>query len=286
MAKIAIVGGGPAGITAAIQLLRCGHEPVIFERNKLGGTLREARRIENYPGHPEVVSGKVLASEFEKRARKRKIKVVKKEVAGISLKKGKFQVLAGKKPEEFDCVVLCTGTVPKRAGFPGEKKLEDAGHLFYEFSRISQLDEIKSACIVGAGEVALDYALNLADRGILATIIHRSEPMGIKALLDEARKQKRISWLKGKVLKGEIKNSKPVVYLKGEKRQFDIALVAVGREKRLPKLTGIDPTKNVPGFKIAGDAWRGSLGQLAFAVADGLMAAMELDAQRGGGKWK
>ena len=284
MARIAIVGGGPAGITASIQLFRCGHEPVIFERNKLGGTLREARRIENYPGHPEIVSGEKLASEFEKRVRERKLQVRKKEVASITLKKRKFEVLAGKKPEEFDCVILCTGTVPKKAGFPGEKKLEDAGLMFYGISKIGQLDIIKTACVIGGGEAALDYALNLADRGIYPTIIHRSEPRGIRALLDEARKQKKISWLKGIITKAEIKGSKPVIFLKGGKRQFDLVLVAVGREKRLPKLTGIDPKKNVPGFKIAGDARRGKLGQVAFAVADGLMTALELDAQLRGEK--
>lgn len=283
MARIAIVGGGPAGITAAIQLFRCGHQPVVFERNKLGGTLREARRIENYPGHPKIVSGEELASEFEKRVGERRIQVRKEEVASISLKKGKFEVLAGKKAEVFDCVVLCTGTVPKKAGFPGEKKLEDAGLLFYGISGIGQIDKIKTACVIGGGEAALDYALNLADRGIYPTIIHRSEPRGIKSLLDEARKQKKISCLKGKFLKGEVKNSKPVLFWEGGKRQFDLVLVAVGREKRLPKLTGIDLKKNVPGFKIAGDARRGKLGQVAFAVADGLTAALELDAQLGGG---
>jgi thioredoxin reductase (NADPH) len=284
MARIAIVGGGPAGITTAIQLFRCGHEPVIFEKNKLGGTLREARRIENYPGHPQIVSGEKLASEFEKRVREMKLHVRKKEVASITRKKGKFELLTGKKAEEFDCVVICTGTVPKKAGFPGETKLKNAGLLFYGISGIGQLDKIKSTCVVGGGEAALDYALNLADRRIKVTIIHRTEPRGIKSLLDEARKEKKISWLKGKVLKGEIKNSKLVVFLTSAEKQFDIVLVAVGREMRLPKLTGIDPEKNVPGFKIAGDARRGKLGQVAFAVADGLTAALELDARLGGKK--
>ncbi|MDD4308386.1 MAG: hypothetical protein PHU53_06230, partial [Thermoplasmata archaeon] len=121
--------------------------------------------------------------------------------------------------------------------------------------------------------------------GLRTVLLHRSEVRGIRNLLDEIAAEDYISLLQGEVLGARQHREKAVIHVETasgkEEKPFDLVLVAVGRERNLPKLTGIDAENPTPCFRIAGDARHGGLGQTAMAVGDGVRAAMEVGREAG-----
>lgn len=283
MPRIAVIGAGPAGIAAAIQLARAGHEVSVYEQSRIGGNLWNAGFVENYPGFPGGITGRNLADLMESQFYEHEFTVRTASVSEIRKIDAGYLVVS-EKEETFDGIIICTGTVPRKAGFPGEEELARAGLLHYGISRLKNLPESGDALVIGGGESSMDMALSLAEMGLRTVLLHRSELRGIRNLLDEIAAEDYISLLQGNVLGARQHGEKAVIQVETaggkEEKPFDLVLVAVGRERNLPKLTGID-AENSPGFRIAGDARHGGLGQTAMAVGDGVRAAMEVGREAG-----
>src|SRR3989338_2799441 len=131
----AVIGAGPAGIIASLQLKRAGYKVAIFERKKIGGLLYNANKIENYLGFKEGVSGPMLAFLFINHLNKFKIKIIKENVLTIENTGknhcGLFNIYTTKSKKQAKSVILATGTSPNQIGILGETAL--AGKkLFYE----------------------------------------------------------------------------------------------------------------------------------------------------------
>ena len=272
MGKVAVVGAGPAGIAAAIQLARSGHGVEVYESGSVGGTLRNAGWVENYPGFPGGIGGRLLVKQMEEQFYQYVDAVRVQPVERVVRKDAGYVI----NEQKYDGIVLCTGTVPRKAGFDGETELADAMKLFYDLEILEHWHDAREVGIIGGGEASLDMTLSLLEHDYKATVIHRSEPTGIKCLMGWAR-DSDINWVKGNVRQGRMQNEKVVLSLETEELAFDSVIVAVGREKALPELVGMDADDWPPGFFIAGDAARGSLGQTAMAVGDGVDAAMQMD---------
>jgi thioredoxin reductase (NADPH) len=90
--EIIIIGGGPAGITAAIQLQRYGCEPLLLEKRELGGLLWNANLVENYPGFPNGVRGEKLIGLMQKQAERLGVQVKREEVLKVKMKGWEFLV--------------------------------------------------------------------------------------------------------------------------------------------------------------------------------------------------
>jgi len=283
MAKVAVVGGGPAGITAAIQLSRSGHVVTLYERRAIGGTVRNARLVENYAGFPNGINGTSLAKLLSEQLSSFVTDVRTEEVDEIVFDGGKYSVTSVKGSAIFDGVIVCTGTKPKAAGFEGEGNLSEAGHLHYEIADIGELAPGASVGIVGGGEASMDYAIHLWLKGKKVTVIHRSEPCGIKAVYDKSIEHCEIAWLPASVLQGYEKDGKVELDMEDGHHSFDRLLVAVGREPTKPRLTGTDHAPQGT-FFMAGDVIHGRLGQVAIAVGEGMKAAIALDNVLGGGE--
>ncbi|MBA3045178.1 MAG: NAD(P)/FAD-dependent oxidoreductase [Candidatus Thermoplasmatota archaeon] len=273
MPKIAVIGAGPAGIAASIQLSRAGHEVTVFEHGIIGGNLWNAGFVENYPGFPGGITGKHLAQLMEEQFQEydfvlRRIEVTKAAFTGTH-----FTVNSAGN-EEYDGMILCTGTRPKKAGFPGEDELHGVGLLHYNIMRLEEWYPEGNALVVGGGESSMDMAMTLAERGLKVTLLHRSELRGIKYLLDAVKIDDSITVTEGSVESVRLHGGKAVARIGTEELPFDLILVAVGRESHLPELEGIDPEYPPAGFRIVGDAKHGGLGQAAMAVGDGIRAAM------------
>lgn len=269
MGKIAIIGAGPAGMAATIQLVRSGHEVQVFERGRVGGALWNARWVDNYPGFPGGISGAELANSMEKQFLRYIDNIIINEVEEIERTGAGFSI----KGLDFDGVIICTGTTPKKAGFTGEEELAAAGLLHYGIAEANDWCGVKDVAIIGGGEASMDMALNLAKAGASVTLIYRSEPKGIRALLEAVLGEKNISWHEGNVIEAGI-DGKVILKTEITELGFDRVIVAVGREASLPKFVGFSLENPPTGFLIAGDAARGSLGQAAMAVGDGVDMAM------------
>jgi thioredoxin reductase (NADPH) len=271
VAKVAVVGAGPAGMAAAIQLVRAGHEIQVFEKSRVGGALLNARWVENYPGFPGGITGPELAALMESQFLDCVDDIANNEVGEIETTDAGFSVMG----MVFDGVIVCTGTVPKKAGFQGEDELAAAGLLCYGIAERSDWHDVNTVAVIGGGEASIDMALNLAKGGTKVTLLHRSEPRGIHALTAQALGEGGIGWLRANV-RGARVGDKAILETDLTELEFDRVLVAVGREPQMPKLTGFDPEDPPNGFLVAGDAARGSLGQTATAVGDGVEAAMAM----------
>ena len=261
-----IIGAGPAGITAAVQLKRAGHSVAIIEKDRIGGLLLNARKVENYLGFPDGISGPDLVKHFEEQLKKFEIEVMKAEVTSISKEESLFNVHIQAKPslqyinilQRSRSVILATGTKPKRAGIKGEEEPEGT-RLFYEVCDVPDVPQKSTFLIIGGGDAAFDYALTLDDRGYKPEIITRSKIQCLTKLLDET-KRRNIKFTENASLPTNVTEI-----------NSDYVLVAVGREPDLPA-----NIKEDEDLYIVGDARGSKNRQVHIATGDALFAAMEV----------
>jgi thioredoxin reductase (NADPH) len=258
-------------MAATIQLVRAGHEVQVFERGRVGGTLWNARWVDNYPGFPGGISGVELANLMEKQFLGYIGNIIINEVDDV-VKTGEGFSIMGM---DFDGVVICVGTCPNKAEFPGEDELAEAGLLYYGIADVRDWSGVGDVAVIGGGEASMDMAVNIAMAGISTTLLYRSNPTGIMALREQAYSEGGITWLEEEVEEGRV-GPKATLKTNVTEHTFDRVIVAVGRQTVMPKFVGFSLENPPLGLLIAGDATRGSLGQVATAVGDGVEMAMIL----------
>lgn len=282
---VVIIGAGPAGITAAIQLKRSAIDPLLLEKERAGGLLLNANRVENYPGFPDGISGVDLVGLMVWHMNRFGVSPVNTEVKSL---RRDGQVFRLETDEEILCaryVVLASGT---EGIVPDDLPLDDAlfgRRIFRELKDISPQPGHRVA-IIGGGDCAFDYALNLAERDCRVSILHRGDhPRALPLLLERERMEPRIEYLPGVGLKGmEEGTNGLVIHLIGasiEHVEVEYLLLAVGRKPRLgfvsPGIASdIETGKAIEGLYLVGDVRRGYMRQVGIAVGDGLIAAMDI----------
>ncbi|HXF32501.1 MAG TPA: FAD-dependent oxidoreductase, partial [Solirubrobacterales bacterium] len=126
--NVIIVGGGPAGYTAALYTARANLEPLVFEGFQWGGQLQNTTDVENYPGYPDGVMGPEMMSQFRAQAERFGTRFVSDDVDRVELSDGGVQkVFLGDEEYRAKTVILAMGAEPKRLGVPGEMELAGRG---------------------------------------------------------------------------------------------------------------------------------------------------------------
>lgn len=294
--EVTIIGAGPAGMAAAIYLQRAGLCPVLLERGEPGGLLRSANWVENYPGFPEGIPGRDLATRFKDQLRVVGIKVTSTEVLSVKRARWGFHVRSGIGERTSRSVILATGTRPAKMAINGATEL--AGSLVF-----SELDELPSSLkekrliIIGGGDAAFDYALGLRERGAQIVIVSRSEPCCL-SLLRERTEALGIEVVIGAHPK-EVRRSRNRLAIICDAGASDIELtgdmllLACGRVPNIevlsPSLRHITrasenglPETSVRGLYLVGDVVRDKQRQTGIAVGDGIRAAMLAEEYLGG----
>lgn len=282
---VIIIGAGPAGLAAALQLTRSGIKPLILEKDRVGGLLLNAYRVENYLGFLESISGPGLVHCFERQIRRWGIKISEQEVVNLTSNKSSFRIVTNKGILYAHTVIMASGTSPYPAGIKGEVQLVKQGRLYYEIRNLPAIKTRDSITILGSGDAAFDYALNLASRVRLINIIIRSEQHKcIRLLFQRVKNNKRIKLFTAThLLSAEETSDKKYLLLsikKGNKVGFvktDYLLVATGRDPEVRYWTG--PTtqaEHIPGLFLAGDVKRDIYRQASIAIGDGILAAMQV----------
>jgi thioredoxin reductase len=282
---VVIIGGGPAGIAAAIQLKRYGLDPLIFERKALGGLLHNANLVENYPGFPGGISGLKLVRLLEQQASDFALRVTYAEVVRLDYAAGTFRVETnqGVFPARF--VVVASGTRPhpyRGADIPDEVQSK----VLYEIYPLIGQSGLKIV-ILGAGDAAFDYALNLAQSNQVS-ILNRGETIKCLPLLwERVQREPKISYF-GNITISQIKVDPPAgmrlecFHPTGPKSfHADYLVVAFGREPHLDFLSAqiLKTSQELQGqglLYFIGDVKNGIFRQTAIAVGDGLLAAMQI----------
>ena len=183
---IAIIGGGPAGLTAAIYGARARMNTQVFETAFPGGQIVSASWVENYPGFPEGVSGADLADLMDKQAQKAGAQFHNMAPVEAIRRKGQDFVLTvdGK---EFDAraVILATGAIPKKLGIPGEADFTGRG-VSWCATCDGPLYHGKTVAVIGGGDSATQEAPYLAKIADEVHLIHRREELrATKCLQDQ-----------------------------------------------------------------------------------------------------
>ncbi len=285
---VAIVGAGPAGIAAAIQLKRSGVDFTLFERRRFGGLLHNANLVENYPGFPKGIPGPALVELLKRHLEEWKIEVQYADVTKLHWEKDEFQFEVDGASRESRFLVLATGTIPKEP--PGiEKWMELSGSRC--FLEVADLPRATNAhvTVLGGGDAAFDYALNLARRGHRVTINLRGRQPRCLALLEKrAAAHDGITIRSGRILRA-VRERGERVELSWEDgdagsstEETDYVLAAVGRRVDLrylapslrDKLEELEALRRL--WRI-GDVVQGRYRQTAVAVGDGIKAAMQIE---------
>jgi len=176
MLDLAIIGGGPAGLTAGLYATRGGLKNVImFEKGLPGGQIMNSSEVENYPGIKEVLTGMELMQPWPEQCMRFGLKHEMVEVTRVEKDGDNFKIiLSGGKEESAKNVLICTGSTPKRAGFDGEDEFFGKG-----VSTCATCDGFfykdKEVAVLGGGDTALEEALYLANICSKVYLIHRRE---------------------------------------------------------------------------------------------------------------
>lgn len=290
MYDILIVGGGVAGLTAAIYARRAGRTALVLEAMGLGGQIAASPLVENYPGVASI-SGSELSDALAGQAKALGAEVKYGQVRLAEKTAGGFRLTAGKREYEGRALILCTGAKHRKLGV--EREDEYVGHgVSYCATCDGAFFRGKATAVVGGGDSALQSALFLSQLCSSVTLIHRREEFRAqKAYVDAAQARENIRFLLDAqvvALQGKEKLSSVTVRRKGEQRELVVEglFVEVGQSPdnaAFATLADLDETgyfaagedcrTKTPGVFAAGDCRAKTLRQLTTAAADGSVAA-------------
>ena len=283
---IIIIGAGPAGLTAALQLKRVGISTLLFEGSDIGGLLYNANLVENYPGFPRGVRGPKLVNLLKKQVEHIGVEIQQETVISLEYNGENFVVKTSESDYLADVAVIASGTKPRKFGkgliMPTAKK-----RVFYETRNLLDVNG-EQILIVGAGDAAFDYALNLA-RQNRVTILNRGTRIRALSLLQErARENEHIIYLENVEVK-QVYVSDDAYLLVDVLHQNNVEEMKVsyilGALGRIPNLDFLAEEIILQEKKLSaegilyfiGDVRNGVFRQTAIAAGDGLRAAMEIE---------
>ncbi len=294
MADIIIIGGGPAGLTAAIYAARAGKSVQVFEKGSFGGQIVNSPLVENYPAIAHI-SGFELGLSLQNQAADLGVELRAEEVQMLLAGGSGFTVLADSGSYEARSVILATGLMHRMLGLPGEEELIGSGISFCAVCD-GAFYEGQDVAVIGGGDTALQDALFLANTCRRVYLIHRRDEFRAEAHhVAKARAKENIELMM---------NQTPVSYLTengsvtgllledkttGLTQELEVSCVflAVGQRPVSVLYDGLvrtdekgyiiaseDCCTDIPGLFSAGDCRLKSVRQLTTAVADGANAAL------------
>lgn len=181
--EIVIIGGGPAGLTAALYAARAATNPLIILGEAAGGQAATTHEIENYPGFPNGVGGAALAQQMQAQAERFGAKVVFDLVTSVDLG---YPFKIGTRTQVYTAraAIISTGSSPRKLGVPGEDKYRGHG-VSYCASCDGYFYKDQQVIVVGGGNSAIDEGLFLARLVSGITIIHRRDALRADPVLQE-----------------------------------------------------------------------------------------------------
>jgi thioredoxin reductase (NADPH) len=303
--KVAIVGSGPAGLTAAIYTARANLNPVIFEGLQPGGQLTITTEVENYPGFENGIQGPELMDTMRKQACKFGAKCEFKEITEVDFSQKPFVLKAEDETYTADSVIISTGASAKLLGIESEAKF-----MGYGVSACATCDgffykDLK-VLVVGGGDTALEEANYLTTFASEVVVIHRREEFrASKIMIERAKKNPKIKFALNRVIK-EVVGEEGAMGMKKvtgailentqdgstEEIKADGIFIAIGHKPNTGVFKGqldMDETgylkvkpgstyTNIEGVFAAGDVADKTYRQAITAAGTGCMAA--LDAKR------
>jgi thioredoxin reductase (NADPH) len=194
--KLIIVGGGPAGYTAALYAARAELKPLVIEGFQWGGQLQNTTHVENYPGYQEGVMGPEMMNDFRAQAERFGTRLITDDATELELTDGEIQtVRVGKDIYKARAVILSMGAEPKRLGIPGEIELGGRG-----VSTCGVCDGAffkgEDVVVIGGGDSAMEDSIFVSKFAKGLTIVHRRDEFRASKIMQErARGKENIEFL-------------------------------------------------------------------------------------------
>ena len=297
--RLAIVGSGPAGLTAALYSARAELRPVVVAGVPAGGQLLITTDVENFPGFPEGIQGPELVERMRRQAERFGATFVDDNVTRVDFSRRPFALATGTHGTvRADAVIVATGANARWLGLPSEQRLQGHG-----ISACATCDGFffkgRELAVVGGGDSAMEEALFLTNFATHVTVIHRRDRLRASPIMQErARRHPKISFLMGtevaEVLgKEKVEGLKLVDVASGTARELPVGglFVAIGHVPATELFRGVldldaegylrvhDATRtSVDGVFAAGDVHDRRYRQAVSAAGSGCMAA--IDAER------
>jgi len=295
---LVVIGGGPAGLTAAIYALRARLKTLLIEKMVLGGLASTAFQIENYPGFPEGISGMELCQKMGEQAKRLGLEVLYGNALRVRKNNKHREVEIDGKTLSAKALVIATGSEVAKLGVPGEEEFHGKG-VSYCATCDGPFYKDKNVLVVGGGNAAVEEALFLTRYAQKVAIVHRRDELRADKILSERAmshpkiyffwhaKVEKITGSKvvTEVLLHDLASEKKlkvpidgVFIYAGSKPNSELAKGLVKLDDKGFILTDEKMKTSAAGIFAAGDVRAKSLRQIVTAVADGALAA---DSARG-----
>jgi thioredoxin reductase (NADPH) len=293
MPDIAIIGGGPAGLTAGLYAARGGADVTLYEELFPGGQIAKTPLVENYPGFPDGLEGYAVGGRIQKQAEKFGLKVEYAGATALRLDGGVKQIVLPDRTDEAKAVILCMGASARMLGLPREEELTGAG-VSYCATCDGAFFKDQQVAIVGGGDTAISDALYLARFCAGVTVVHRRDELRASPALQKTARanpniqfalscipvslqgDKKVEGLEIRDLKTDQTRVLPVggVFIAvGISPRTELVKDQVSLTPGGNILTDTLMKTNLPGVFAAGDIRNTPLRQVITACADGAVAA-------------
>jgi len=299
--EVIVIGGGPAGYTAALYAARANLNPLVIEGFAWGGQLMITSDVENYPGYPAGILGPEMMQDFRKQAERFGSEFITDDVTKVDFSERPFSVWVGETEYRAESIIVATGANARQLGLESEKTLQGRGVSYCAVCDAAFFKD-REVVVVGGGDSAMEEANFLAKFAPKVAVIHRRESFRASPIMvDRARANERIEFVldsvvekvlgtdDGRVTGVLVRNVKT-----GEETEIpaDGLFVAIGHDPNTALFRGqLDMDEagyivtngkttetNVPGVFAAGDVQDHVYRQAVTAAGSGTMAA--LDAER------
>ena len=299
--EVIVIGGGPAGYTAALYAARANLHPLVFEGFQAGGQLMITSDVDNYPGFRDGILGPELMAQMRSQAERFGTEFITDDVTRVDFSSTPHKVYVGEQEFQAHAVIVATGASARQLGLPSERTLQGRG-VSYCATCDGAFFRDKVVVIVGGGDSAMEEATFLTRFASKVVIVHRRDEFRASPIMvDRARENEKVEF----VLNAEVdevlgEEDGRVTGLRlrdtttGELTDIDAdgLFVAVGHDPTTALFLDwldhdeagylvTDPRStrtNIPGVFAAGDVQDHTYRQAVTAAGSGTMAA--LDAQR------